>query len=222
MQHLLFMRVGRIVDLSQPIRAGMPVYPGDPAPSLTEAAGFERDGFHVQHVRIGSHTGTHVDAPYHVEPTGPQLDELDPRLFVGPGVLVDLTDLAPRMPIGWSALAPHAARLGPGTIVLLHTGRSGVLDHPFLAVDACRRLLDLGVRTVCTDALNIDPSPTPGRPTGGLPVHHLIARAGGVVGENFCNLAGIDFADPLISCLPIALAGGDGAPTRAVALELLP
>lgn len=216
------MRVGRIVDLSMPIRAGMPIYPGDPVPSVVEATSFESDGFHVQHVRIGSHTGTHVDAPYHVEPTGPRLDALDLRLFCGPGLVVDLTRLAPRSPIDWSALAPYAAHLRAGTIVLLHTGRGAALDHPFLAVDACRRLLALGARTICTDALNIDPTPQPDEPGNGLPVHHLIARAGGIVGENFGNLDGIDFADPLISCLPIAIEGGDGAPVRAVAMELLP
>ncbi|HEX5994373.1 MAG TPA: cyclase family protein [Jiangellales bacterium] len=222
------MNIGRIVDLSMPIGPATVVYPGDPVPSLSPATTIEHDGYHVMHVRMGSHTGTHVDAPYHFDAAGPRIDELDLRLFTGPGVVVDATRLAPRTPIDWHVLAPYAGQLRPGVIVLLRTGGSGhgatsaYLDHPFLDAGACRRLLDLGVRTVCTDALNIDETPGPGHPGEGYPVHHLIAEVGGVIGENFCNLNLIDFADPFISCLPIAIQGGDGAPTRAVAMELRP
>jgi kynurenine formamidase len=222
------MKIGRIVDLSMPIGPRTVVYPGDPVPSLAPATTIEHDGYHVLHVRMGSHTGTHVDAPYHFDEAGLRVDELELHLFAGPGVVVDATRLAPRTRIDWPVLSPYVRQLGPGVIVLLHTGSSvhagasAYVDHPFLDADTCRRLLDLGVRTICTDALNIDETPGPGHPGEGYPVHHLIAEAGGVIGENFRNLHLIDFADPFVSCLPIALEGGDGAPVRAVAMELLP
>jgi kynurenine formamidase len=81
-------------------------------------------------------------------------------------------------------------------------------------------MLDLGVRTFCIDAINIDETPDDDHPGEGFPVHHLIARAGGVIGENFRNLAAVDWAEPFVMCLPIALEGADGGPVRAVAVEL--
>lgn len=222
------MRVGRVVDLSVSVGPGTVVYPGDPQPELLPAATIERDGFNVLHVRIGSQTGTHVDAPYHFEAAGARVDELDPRLFVGPGLVVDARGLAPRSPLRWRVFEPYQPRIGPGTILLICTGWSdrwgtpAYFDHPFLDADACRRLLDLGVRTFCVDAVNLDETPDASHPGAGYPVHHLIADAGGVIGENFRNLEAVDFPQPFVSCLPIALAGADGAPVRAVAMELLP
>ena len=129
---------------------------------------------------------------------------------------------AARERITWERIAPAAGRLTPGTITLIctgwsaHYGTPAYYDHPYLDADACRRLLDLGVRTFCIDAASIDETPD----HAGYPVHHLIAAAGGVIGENFRNLELVDFPDPLISCLPIALEGADGAPVRAVAIQL--
>ncbi|MFC4065815.1 cyclase family protein [Actinoplanes subglobosus] len=214
------MRVRRIVDLSVPVGPGTQVYPGDPEPRLNAHATIARDGFNLLHVDMGSQTGTHVDAPYHFRDDAPRLHELDLSRFIGPGVVLDVRGLAPRTPITWDRLDP--AGLKPGVIALICTGWSrfygtdAYFDHPFLDADACRRMLDLGVRTFCVDAINIDETPS----EIGYPVHHLIAQAGGVIGENFRNLELIDFPDPLVSCLPIALENADGAPVRAVAMQL--
>jgi len=105
--------------------------------------------------------------------------------------------------------------------VLIHTGWArhygtpAYFDHPFLHPDAVRRMLDRGVRTFCIDAPSIDPTPD-----HELAAHLLVADAGGVIGENFRNLELVDWPDPFVSCLPIKLEGADGAPVRAVAMEL--
>jgi kynurenine formamidase len=214
------MRVRRIVDLSVPVGPGTQVYPGDPEPRLNAHATVPRDGFNLLHVEMGSQTGTHVDAPYHFRDDAPRLHELDLALFTGPGLVVDVRGLAPRTPIVRDMIDP--AGLGPGVIALILTGWSrfygteAYYDHPYLDADACKRMLELGVRTFCVDAVNIDETPSP----IGYPVHHLIAEAGGVIGENFRNLEMIDFPDPLICSLPIALENADGAPVRAVAMQL--
>jgi kynurenine formamidase len=107
---------------------------------LTPAATIEHDGYNELHVRMGSHTGTHVDAPYHFNGEGLRVDELDLHLFAGPGVVVDATQLAPRTRIDWPILSPYVGQLGPNVIVLLHTRSSAhagpFLDHPFLDADA--------------------------------------------------------------------------------------
>jgi kynurenine formamidase len=220
------MRVRRIVDLSVPVGPGTQIYPGDPQPRLEVHSTVERDGFNLLHVDIGSQTGTHVDAPYHFEDSGLRIDGIDLSLFAGPGTVIDVRGVAARGRIGWDQITATEPRLEPGVIALFCTGWSGhygtavYFDNPFLDADAVRRMIDLGVRTFCLDALNIDETPDDEHPGEGYPVHHLIAEAGGVIGENFRNLELVDWADPFVSCLPIALEDADGAPVRAVAMEL--
>lgn len=218
--------VRRVVDLSHPIEDGTPVYPGDPTARLTPAATIAADGYNLLHVRMGSQTATHVDAPYHFFDAGPRVDELPLGLFVGPAVLVDVRSKGPRGRIGWHDLAPVAGRLGPGCILVLHTGwdehwgTERYLDHPFLTGDAADHVLATGVRTVAIDAASVDETTLDGSPPGGFAVHRAVLGAGGVLVENLTNLAAVDMADPVLSVLPLRLAGADGAPVRAVALEL--
>jgi kynurenine formamidase len=222
------MRITRLVDLSVTVGAGTVIYPGDPAPALTTHSTIETDGFNLLDVHIGSQTGTHVDAPYHFEDTGARIDEVPLERFLGPAVVVDARAAGERGRIGWEQVEPVADRLGEGVVVLLHTGWSehygspAYFANPFLDAGACRHLLDLGVRTICIDAINLDETPDDDHPGEGFPVHHLIAQAGGVIGENLRNLAQVDWADPFVMCLPIALEAADGAPVRAVAVELTP
>ena len=119
-----------------------------------------------------------------------------------------------------------ADQITPGCIVILHTGWSehygtqAYFDNPYLDADACRRLIELGVRTFAIDAINIDETPDDTHPGVGFPVHRLIADVDGVICENLTNVAAIDFEKPFISLLPLAFQAADGAPIRAVAIRL--
>ena len=145
--------------------------------------------------------------------------------FVGTGVVVEATDLDARGEITWEHVSPVADRIGPGSIVLLRTGWSrhygspAYFEHPFLGADACERMLDLGARTFCIDAINIDETPDDTHPGVGFPSHHLISRLDGVIGENF-RLDDLPAGDFLVACTPLRLTGADGGPVRAVAIEL--
>jgi kynurenine formamidase len=200
----------RIVDLSQPVHGGMQVYPGDPEVTVAPAATLDRDGVNVLAVHSGSHTGTHVDAPFHV---------------IADGARLDLLGRAPRAALGWADLEPVADRLRPGVVLVLHTGWSvhfgtpAYLEHPWLTPDAAERVVATGVRALAVDTLNPDPTPPPGTGTGDLPVHHAVLGAGGVIVENLTNVAQLTtLSDPLLSFFPIHLARADGAPVRAVGL----
>jgi arylformamidase len=215
----------RIVDLSVPVRAGMQVYPGDPDVAISQAARLEVDGVNVLSIHAGSHTGTHVDAPFHVLADGARLDELDLGLFHGPAVVADLRGRPPRAPIGWAELAGCAPLLRAGAVLVLHTGWSeyfgsrDYLAHPWLTPEAAGQIVATGVRALAVDALSPDPTPADGEPTGPLPAHQILLGAGGVIVENLTNVAAItELVDPVISFFPLALAGADGAPVRAVAL----
>jgi kynurenine formamidase len=221
-------RVERVVDLSIVLDGDTQVYPGDPRPELSVATTIEAEGFNLLSLRMGSQTGTHVDAPYHFIRDGARVLDCDLGLFAGPGVIVDVSSHAARHPITWDDLEPYRSRLGPGAVVALHTGWSDrhlgterYHDHPFLDPEACSRLVDLGVRTVAIDALNVDQTFLGEGPETPFPCHLEFLGAGGVFAENLTNLGSVDFDDPLLCLFPIRLGDdADGAPCRAVALQL--
>jgi kynurenine formamidase len=220
------LRVRRIVDLSHPISADTQAYPGDPVPQLTPATTIDRDGYNVLQVSMGSQTGTHVDAPYHFLTDGARIDTMELTMFLGPAAVVDMRGLTPRSTISWPQLEPAMSAMPEGSILVLHTGWSkhwrstAYLDHPFLDQDAAEGIVAAGVRTVAIDAMSVDETAPPGGKPGSFAAHDVLLGAGGAIVENLTNLEAVDFAEPLLSVLPIRLAGADGAPVRAVALQV--
>ena len=221
------MEIVRVVDLSRAIDGNTVVYPGDPVPHLEQHSTVVADGFNLMSVQMGSQSGTHVDAPYHFDDDTLRIDEIPLDRFVGRGVVVDCTGVGARERITLGSVGTQLDDVRPGDIVLFHTGWARhyqspeYFDNPFLDSDLVEALLGRGVLTFGLDALNIDETPTEENPGEGFPAHHLIAKAGGVICENLCNLESITFADPFISILPLKFIGIDGAPVRAVAMEVV-
>jgi len=216
--------VDELVDLSVPVITGMPIYPGDPEVTVVPALTVEDSGVNVLRLHLGSQSGTHVDAPYHVDDALPRLDELPLDRFTGPAVVADLRGLAPRAPIS-AGLIPGG--LGPGTILLLATGWSAYWGseeyraHPWLEASAAAAIIEAGVRTVGIDALSVDRTPGPGEEFT-LAAHQVLCAAGAVIAENLTGLDRLVEAQAAgrrieVSLFPIRLAGADGAPVRAVA-----
>ncbi|GAA2992345.1 cyclase family protein [Kitasatospora albolonga] len=221
-----------LIDLTHPVTTGMPVYPGDPEvvvrPALTTAA----DGVNVLALHLGSQSGTHVDAPYHVDVTWPTLDGLPLTLFTGPAVLADLRGLEPRSAVTAAQLAPALAGAAEGSVLLLatgwarHWGTDHYLAHPYLTPEAAGAVVAAGIRSVGVDALSIDltPEPAPADPAvaalldslsdehdpapepGSLAAHRALlgAPGGAVVCENLTDLT------PLLEArdagLPVAVS----------------
>lgn len=211
----------KIVDLSIPITNNTPIYPGDPEPKISVAATIENEGYNLHYVHIGSHTGTHVDAPYHICPTGEKIDELDLQLFIGTGVVIQVLGKEEHVSIGLSDVQAYLYQLSPGKIVLFYTGWSQYAEeekyfhHPFVEVDVIHEMIKRGIRTFFIDALNIDAVGDTS-----FPVHHAIAAVNGILAENLANFEAIDFPDPLVMAFPLHIVGSDGSPVRAVAIEV--
>ncbi|UYP18833.1 cyclase family protein [Rhodococcus sp. Z13] len=215
------MRIRRIVDLTHVVSPDIQVYPGDPAPVFTTHASVETDGFDLTHIHMGSQTGTHIDAPRHVRRDGAPVDLLPPDGLVARGVVFDVREYVDDASFVTPDMLRHEHVPAPGDIAIVHTGwaryfgSDRYFDHPVLSVDACRWLLERGVRVVGIDAPSIDAT---GDET--LAAHHILAEEGAVICENLRNLEDVDFPDPLISLLPIPFAGLDGSPVRAVAIDI--
>ena len=215
------------IDLSHPVTTGMQVFPGDPAVELKNAATVEADGFQVARLQLGSHTGTHLDAPLHTVPGGASVDELALETLLGRARIVSVTRAAERGRIQWQDVAAGLEGITPGTIVLFHTGWSAYfgtpryLRHPWFDAQIAVRLLAAGVRLVGMDTLNPDRTPgADGVGPAALPFHDVFLGAGGAIIENLTNLAAVTWPDPLFSALPLRLAGVDGSPVRAAAFRL--
>jgi arylformamidase len=204
-----------IFDLTHPLVKGMPVLDGDPPVAMTPALSHEVDGYAVTNISLGSHSGTHLDAPRHFHVGGKTLDEYPIDRFVRPGVVLDVRNAeggvrhraGPAEPamIDDVLLAErlHASPARPGGFVLLWT--EGALLTPAAAL----LLVDAGVVLVGTDGTSLDEEP--------YPVHGLLLGHDVLIAENLCGLDRLG-PDP-VTCafLPLAVAEADGAPARAIA-----
>jgi kynurenine formamidase len=213
------------LDLSVPVVTGMPVYPGDPEVEVSRALRVAEHGVNVLRLHMGSQSGTHVDAPYHVDDAWPTLDDLPLERFAGPAVVADVRGLPARSPITSGLLAPalDLLRLRPGSILLLatgwsrHWGTEDYLDHPWLTPEASRAVVAAKCLTVGIDALSVDPTGP-----ADLPSHRVLCGAGGVIAENLTGLEHVAAAQDAgrsveVFLFPVRLAGADGAPARATA-----
>lgn len=210
----------RIIDLSVELSTGMPVYPGDPQVSVAPALTATADGVNVLHLDMGSQTGTHVDALFHIDDALPTLDQLPLERFLGEAVVVDARGARPRSPLGPSLFE---GRVRAGVIVLVatgwsqHWGTEDYVTHPYLTREAAGLLVAAGVRTVGIDALSVDATPA-----DDFPAHRVLCGAHAVIAENLTGLDALLDAqtagEPIeVSLLPLRLPAADGAPVRAVA-----
>ena len=213
-------RVNKIVDLSHALQNGTVVYPGDPIVQVSTATTVEADGYNLSYVNIGSQSGTHVDAPYHFRNDGPTVDLMDLNLFMGNGLILEFSGKKPEESITLGEILPFQDKIKKADIVLFRTDwykyehQDIFLHHPYLSGEAGKYLLDSGIKTLASDAINLDQ-------TGGteFPVHEMYSRANGIIAENLANLDQVDFENPFIVFLPLNLTGVDGSPVRAVAID---
>ncbi|UOQ57770.1 cyclase family protein [Leucobacter allii] len=215
-----------IVELSHPIRDGMPVYPGDPEVSISSALGVADDGVAVARLDLGSHTGTHLDAPAHSVSGGRTVDRIPVEMLLGRARVLRAAGAAGREPgpgerIGAERIVGGIPERLPG-IVLVATGwdrRFGgpeALGHPHLAPELVALLWERGARVLGVDVFSPDPSAAGAENGGGMPVHAFWLGRDGVIVENLARL--IELPEEVeVSLLPLHLAEGDGSPIRALA-----
>jgi arylformamidase len=202
-----------LLDVSLPLDARLPIWPANPPFDLTPekqiSAGASSN---VSRLTLGTHTGTHVDAPRHMIDGAPTLDQLPLDALIGPGRVVAVdTDRAiePRHVDGDA--------LQGSTRVLFKTRNSTFWGTPefrtdfvFLSEAAARALVDAGVRLVGIDYLSVEEYRKPG-----APAHKALLSAGVVIVEGL-DLSSAEPGPYDVFCLPIRVSGADGAPARVI------
>jgi arylformamidase len=201
-------------DISLPLHTGTIVYEGDPRFAIEPVFTIETDGFAVSKLSMGSHTGTHLDAPAHFIPGGLTVDQVPIEILCGPARVLDVAGAG--LEIDSKALAlfdwQNIHR------VLFKTASGPLLDGPFtrqyahLTPDGASFLRDrTRVRMIGIDTVSIE-----GEPCTGFPVHHVLLEASPPILLLECiDLRGVTAGDYELVCLPLKIRGGDAAPTRA-------
>lgn len=220
--------MGKIVDLSIPVEDWMPFYPGDPVPHVKKALTLTKDGCRVRKLSIGTHTGTHVDAPAHFIREGSTIEHIPMDRFMGQGVVIDLMGLESRHQITVEDLTNSKKTFEGAEVALLHTGwmekygNAEFYEHPYLTREAAEYLVAQGIKAVGVDMLNVDRTLTDGElyKPGGMAAHEVLLGNEVIIIENMTNLELIDFEAPHISYVPLKITDGDGSPVRAFAMEL--
>lgn len=221
----------RVYDLSHELDRNTQVYPGDPTFSSKLACNMKEHGYNVTTISIGSHTGTHIDAPYHFLNEGATIDKIDLSKLVGEAHIIDVRGVItePRQRIGWDDLQSILGGLkNKGHIILFATGwskywqTSKYLDHPFFDKNVAENLLELGFSVVGVDTLSPDEVVLPEdgateEPAGDYGFHDAFLGAGGLIVENLVGLENLPSKKMNVSLLPLRLVGCDGSPIRAVA-----
>jgi arylformamidase len=206
---------GEWIDVSVPILDGMPVWPGDPPVRISLIQAIARgDPANLSAVSLGAHTGTHVDGPRHFVDGAPSIDTMPAAMMIGRARVLAI---GARDAIRPEHLAPHRVRRGER--VLLRTRNSPrawraarfVEDAVHLTPAAAEHLAAHGVALVGIDYLSVG-----GYGTGeGEAVHRTLLAAGIWIVEGL-DLARVPAGPCELACLPLRIAGGDGAPARAL------
>ncbi len=208
----------KIHDISIPISATMPTYPGDPAVRIEPVLQIARgDAANVSRLSFGDHTGTHLDPPAHFVPGGKTVDQLDLNVLYGPARVVDLTHIEKEITADDLARAKLPKR---AVRILCKTRNSELWDRPgfqrdfcAFAWDAAQWLVDRGVRLVGIDYLSAESFGVSEPRT-----HRILLGAGIIVIEGL-DLKDISPGNYTLVCLPLKIRNGNGGPARAILIE---
>jgi arylformamidase len=206
-------------DISPPLHAGAPVFPGDaPFTSVWAARIGPGCPVNVSTLTLSPHTGAHADAPLHYDDNGAAIGALDLRPYLGRCRVIHAIDKGPL--VVWAHIA-HAITADLPKRVLVRTYRHAPIAHfdatlPAFAPDTIEQLADLGVRLVGIDSASIDPADSKA-----LASHQVIRRRDMRVLENLL-LDDVPEGDYELIALPLKLIHADASPVRAVLRALNP
>ena len=202
----------RLWDISPPVHAASPVFPGDTAYAQRWSATIGPGcPVNVSALTLSPHVGAHADAPLHYDPEGAPVGTLDLEPFIGPCRVIHAIGCGPL--VLWRHLEHATAGLPPRVLVRTYERMPADRWDPALpAYDAAtvERLADLGVTLIGIDSASIDPADS--KP---LPSHQVIRRRGLRVLENLV-LDDVPEGDYELIALPLKLTTADASPVRAI------
>jgi kynurenine formamidase len=207
----------RVIDLTLPLASGAKGISIEPAKRL------ETDGWNASTLCLYSHCGTHIDAPIHFGVGTETIDAINVENFIGPAWVADVRPIGPRALIEPHHLGAIAEKFKPGESLLICTGWSAYYGQeqyrqelPRISEELAKWCVDKKVRMLgveppsVADVNNIEELTA---------IHKILFEGGVIVVEGLANLTSISKSQVTFIALPLKIAGGDGAPARAAAVE---
>ena len=211
-KRMALLKLLKIHDLTRTISQDMPVYPGDPQPKFDPHATIKDNNANITRITVGSHTGTHVDAPWHFLQEGNSIDIEPLDKFIGEAAIIDASG---KNSITAEDFSGYDIR--SNDIILIYTGTGDRrTDFAYLDISAAQWMAEHKIKCVGIDTASVEEY---GKKDA--PVHKmLLARNIGII-ENLVNLKQFAGSRKFFVCLPLPLKGIDGSPARAVLFDIV-
>jgi len=215
-----------IIDLTMTLEEGIMTFPvhWHPVFEITQLGRFHVEGRETRKLTLGTHTGTHVDAPRHFIAGGTTIETTSLQIYYGKCRVLDFSNIPDKSEISLELLKKTLGKDFPPRLLfrfdwdLRLNNLEYYSHHPYLSESACEWLVKQGVKLIGTDA------PMPDDPRNGRgsekdsPNHTILLSNGVAILEYLINLRDIPYKDFTLSAFPLPIRDGDGSPVRAVAI----
>ena len=209
------------VDLTLTISQDIPSFPGSPKPHFIPWAEIKKEKYNLEMLFLSTHTGTHVDAPYHFIKNGKKIHQIEPARFVCNTILIKVKGM-PNYRITKNDIVQFESKNGAiptESAVIFHTGWNKRLSkkdffekNPGLSVSAAKYLSSKKINLVGIDSPSIDIGTD-----SSFSAHKILLKSDVLILENLCNLDKIKKTHFGIIALPLKIHGATGSPVRAIA-----
>ena len=209
----------KVIDLTLTVSEKIPTFPGSPKPHFIEWETIPKDGYNLELLFLSTHTGTHIDAPFHFVKNGKKIHEIKPERLVNEAVLIRVGKNSNRS-ISKTDIQNFEQKNGKienGSTVIFHTGWQKNLnkefyftENPGLSVSAAKYLVSKKINMVGIDSPSIDLGTD-----SKFSVHHVLAKNNILIVENLANLNKIKSNNFHLITSPLKLKNATGSPIRA-------
>jgi|TARA_B100002049_G_scaffold49934_1_gene35045 kynurenine formamidase len=212
----------KILDLTLTVSDKIPTFPGSPQPNFIPWENIKDDGYNLELLFLSSHTGTHLDAPYHFIENGTKIHEISPNRLIRDAVLIKSRKKSGQAITKTDILKFEKMheKIPNGSTVIFWTGWQKMLHddsyfikNPGLSTTAAKYLVSKKTNLVGIDSPSID-----FQASKQFSVHHLFSKNGILILENLANLEKIKSWKFQLVVLPLKLKNATGSPVRAVAV----
>jgi len=209
----------KVIDLTLTVSEKIPTFPGSPKPHFIEWETIPKNGYNLELLFLSTHTGTHIDAPFHFVKNGKKIHEIKPERLVNEAILIRIGKNSNRSisKTDIQNFEQKNGRIENGSTVIFHTGWQKNLNkefyftkNPGLSVSAAKYLVSKKINMVGIDSPSIDLGTD-----SKFSVHHILAKNNILIVENLANLNKIKSNNFHLITSPLKLKNATGSPIRA-------
>jgi len=211
------------IDLTLTISQNLPAFPGSPKPNFIPWSKIKTDGYNLELLFLSTHTGTHLDAPFHFVKNGIKIHQISPSRLISDAILIRL-QRGPNQSITKKDIIIFEKKWGKikeNSTVIFSTGwqknlqkKYYFINNPGLSISAAKYLISKKINLVGIDSPSIDLGNN-----SKFSVHHVLAKNNVLILENLNNLKKISGIYFKLIVLPLKLKDATGSPVRAVAIQ---